>query len=414
MKMKILIIGLDLNPPWVEGIRNTVRNISKEFLRKNDEVIVLTKGSSDQPRIEYIEGVKFYRILTGNKNSGDDYLSGLLKFLLTLPFELHHIIREEKIEIVHGHSVFPIFGLYFGIFTRFFRTKTIFSLYSSHLTRNKKTEYPAVMKVLDLSKSKYIILLLSYFVQKIIVTSEKTQQALYGIGVALNKVTYVPVGVNTILFSCKENNEAKQSYIYPDGKKIILFAGDITPWKGLDVFLRSIKSISKQHPDIIGLVLTKEIYRYENERRNEVLKYIKESNIEPFIKIIGKQEDISEIYNIADIIVFPFISLFSVMDIPLSILEAMACEKPVIATDVGSISELINNSNGLLIEPDNVQQLNIAIITLLQDTQLCSLLAKNAREIIINRYDIRKVSNDIRNMYSSMLHGERNGEINSH
>ena len=402
--MRILLVGLDLNPPWVEGIRNTVRSISKEFIQKDDQVFVLTKGSSDQPPIEYIEGIKFYRIRLGEKKSSNDYLRGILKFLLKLPFELYHIIKSEKIDIVHAHSVYSIFGVYCSFFARVFRTRSVFSLYSSHMTRNQNSEYPLVMKILDISKSKFFIILLSFLTQRIIVTSARSRDGLYDIGINKKRVMCIPVGVNTTLFVPRKEQSKKNFSDVVGTKKIILFAGDITPWKGLDIFLKSVKIISKKYPNVLCLVLTKEIYRYEEERRKEILKFIEEAEIGQFIKIIGKQDDICSTYNEADLIVFPFISLFSVMDIPLSIVEAMSCEKPVIATNVGSISELIdNNSNGLLIDPNNIEQLNDAMLSLLLDEKFCLALAKKARNTIISCYDIKTISKHIRDVYSDTL-----------
>lgn len=87
------MIGLDLNPPWVEGNRNTVRLISQNLIKDNHEVYVLTKGSSDQLNIEFVEGIKYHRINIGHSIH---YLSGSFVFLAKLPIKLIKVIKDEK------------------------------------------------------------------------------------------------------------------------------------------------------------------------------------------------------------------------------------------------------------------------------------------------------------------------------
>ena len=158
--------------------------------------------------------------------------------------------------------------------------------------------------------------------------------------------------------------------------------------------------------------MTKNIYKYEKKRREEIDELIKLNDIEKYIHIIGQYNNIQEIYGISDIVVFPFITLFSVMDIsilmdtPLSLLEAMATGKPVIASDVGSFDEVITNlENGLLIQPNNEFELAEAIINLLENPILCKNLSDNARKSVIKKHDIKIISFKLENLYKGLIHG---------
>ena len=94
------------------------------------------------------------------------------------------------------------------------------------------------------------------------------------------------------------------------------------------------------------------------------------------------------------------------MDTPLSLLEAMATGKPVIASDVGSFDEVITNlENGLLIQPNNEFELAEAIINLLENPILCKNLSDNARKSVIKKHDIKIISFKLENLYKGLIHG---------
>lgn len=408
--MRILMIGLDLNPPWVEGIRNTVKSLSQNLIKHQHKIFALTKGSGNQLNIEFVEGIKYLRINIGHSTN---YSSGMFVFLAKLPMKLIKTIKDEKIDIIHGHSVSPVLGIILGICSKIMGVKSVFTLYSSPSNKNKDSYYPKIMNILNPSKSELLTKILCIFTDVIVVTSNAAKRSLISIGIRENKVKYVPVGFDLTVFKpLNRPNEIKNKLNIPSDRKIILFAGDITPWKGLDIFLKSISTVSSKYENILCIIMTKNIYKYEKKRREEIDELIKLNDIEKYIHIIGQYNNIQEIYGISDIVVFPFITLFSVMDIsilmdtPLSLLEAMATGKPVIASDVGSFDEVITNlENGLLIQPNNEFELAEAIINLLENPILCKNLSDNARKSVIKKYDIKIISFKLENLYKGLIHG---------
>lgn len=404
------MIGLDLNPPWVEGIRNTVKSLSQNLIKHQHEIFVLTKGSDNQLNIEFVEGIKYHRIYIGHSTSCS---SGMFIFLAKLPMKLIKIIKDEKIDIIHGHSVSPVLGIILGICSKITGVKSVFTLYSSPSNKNEDSYYPKIRSILNPSKSKSITKILSIFTDVIVVTSNAAKRSLISIGIRENKVEYVPVGTDLTVFKpLNRPNETKTKLNIPSDKKIILFAGDLTPWKGLDIFLKSMSAVSNKYPNILCIIMTKNIYKYEKERREEIDELIKLNDIEEYIHIIGQYNNIQEIYGISDIVVFPFVTLFSVMDIsilmdiPLSLLEAMAMGKPVIASNIGSFDEVITNlENGVLIQPNNEFKLAEAIINLLENPILYKNLSDNVRNSVVEKYDIKITSFKLENLYKKLMDG---------
>lgn len=400
--MRILMIGLDINPPWVEGIRNTVKSLSQNLIKHQHRVFVLTKGSNNQSDIEFIEGIKYYRIHVGR--STNDSLSGVYIFLAKLPIELIKVVKHEKIGIIHGHSAFPIFGIILSAVSKITGVKSVFTLYSSLDNKNKASNYPMIWRVLNFSKNKWLGKILSVFVDVIVVTSNVANKSLTSVGIDENKIKYVPTGIDsTFLKPFDRYNETKTKLNISSNKKIILFAGDITPWKGLDIFLKSISVISKKYPNILCIIMTKGIYKYEDKRKEEIDNLIKRNDIENFIYTIGQYPNIIEIYGISDIVVLPFVSLFSIMDIPLSLLEAIAMGKPVIATRVGGTPEIIEHKkNGMLVEPNNVDELVDAILYMLENENEAKRMGAKGAKLISEKFRVEVAVKELEKIYKRL------------
>ena len=86
---------------------------------------------------------------------------------------------------------------------------------------------------------------------------------------------------------------------------------------------------------------------------------------------------------------------------PWTILEAMAAKVPIIATKVGAIPEIIqNNITGILVEPRNSQQISEAIKKLIGDKNLRESLAKEAKKIVIEKFNLKTMVKKYEDLFS--------------
>ena len=401
--MKVLMIGLDLNPPWVEGNRNITRVISQNLIKHDHEVYVLTKGSNDQLDTEFIEGMKYHRIPIGYS---DSYLSGAFTFLAKLPIGLIKLIKQEGIDVLHGHCVYPLLGIIIGGVSRITGVKSVFTLYSSPDDKRIITNYPKFINMcLKISKNKLLTKILPFFVDTIVVTSNSTYVKLISIGINKNKIKHINIGINLSVFKpLNEVNRVKNKLNIPNDRKIIFFAGDMSPWKGLDIFIKSLKILHERGLDILGLVAEKGTFEYRQKRIQQIDNLIKQNRMEEFILFIGQYENIQELYEISDVVVFPYLSSFSLMDIPLSLLEAMAMGKPVIASKIGAIPEVIEHKkNGVLVEPNNVNALVDAILYMLGNSEKSKRMGAEASKLIYEKFNIDFIIDEWERIYKGEL-----------
>lgn len=400
--MNILMVGMDLNPPWIEGIRNSVRLISKNLIENGHEVFVLTKGNSKQDKIQTVEGILFHRIPAGNY---DSYTGGGFQFLMKFPFSLRKLIKSHDVDIVHVHSVYPIIGIFVGFFSKILGKKVVFTLYSASDKNNKVMGYSSFMNTfLRFSKSKFLTKILKLFVNKIMVISLSSHKKLVNLGFKSENVIFIPLSLDFSVFKPelnKKNLELLKNHMnVPSDKIILLFAGDSAPWKGLKIFVESVIKLKKRNNNVFGIIMEKELYENRKEAMTEILETIQENNMASYFKLIGRCKNIQNLYNISDIILFPYLSFFSLMDVPLSLLEAMAISKPVIVTNLGGFTEIINNKiNGMVVPPNDADKIVSSVEILLNDLKLLERISNNARNYMIENYDINIVIKKIETVY---------------
>jgi glycosyltransferase involved in cell wall biosynthesis len=130
---------------------------------------------------------------------------------------------------------------------------------------------------------------------------------------------------------------------------------------------------------------------------------IQQEKAEGFVSYLGRvrHEDVERYYSILDVLVYPRRSLrITELVTPLKPLEAMALGKAVLGSNVGGIRELIEPEvNGLLFEPDEVDDFCQQASRLLHDAELRSRLGRSARARVCQESDWKKVTELYRNVY---------------
>ncbi|MCZ7355837.1 MAG: glycosyltransferase family 4 protein [Candidatus Methanoperedens sp.] len=180
-------------------------------------------------------------------------------------------------------------------------------------------------------------------------------------------------------------------------KKIILSIGVMTGQKGHDLLIRVMPELLKEDREI-KLVLVGYGPAMENLK-----KMAQELKVSDHVVFTGKvsHEELKFYYNIADVFAFPTLRVEAG---PLVIPEAMACERPVIASRIGGIPTVIENYiDGILIQPGNLRELKEKILEVLKNEELGAKLGKNARRKIMERYSVDRMVDDTIKVYEKAL-----------
>ncbi|MEW5766870.1 MAG: glycosyltransferase family 4 protein [bacterium] len=225
-------------------------------------------------------------------------------------------------------------------------------------------------------------------------------------------------GVNADLFSPKgrEALAAAKKRASLDGHKVILYAGNLSPEKGVHVLIEAFGQVAEKLPEtklvIIGPdwgILPMETNRDGDDLEVDRLKSDYPKRLKSLAaKVKGRvefidilpQAELACFYNSSEVFVYPSIWK-EAFGLPMA--EAMACERPVIGTKVGGIPEVIKDKEtGLLVTPNDVEALSSAIYFLLTEPSEAGRLGKNGREMVRKNFSWEKIADDLVALYNKV------------
>lgn len=192
------------------------------------------------------------------------------------------------------------------------------------------------------------------------------------------RVTVLPCGLDTGFFSPRpRSNEVLETLGIPPGAFVVTMIGRIQPWKGQLVFVQAAEQVALGDPEcyflVVGAPTFPADFAYLETVKLAASRLLREGRI----AFAGFRNDIPEIIASSDIIVHGSIAPepFGIV-----VVEAMAMEKPVIATRGGGVREIVvDGETGLLTPPGDVQAMVRAILTLRKDSALRVNMGKEGR-----------------------------------
>lgn len=339
--MKIAMIGQF--PPHFGGVGVHIHTLSKELVKQGHEVYVITYPHSD---LKDIDGIH----VIGTKGINIPGIRGLM-FKRNAKKALEDLLKKVEIDIIHGHYLFPS-GLVAVEVGSKYNIKTYVTAHGSDMFEMYKKQFfmrPVIKKVLK--KADVIFVVSNALKNEILSTNVEAIESktrLYWNSVDIDKFS--------------EDNE---SLLKNHSKPIVLFVGNIIKRKNVDLLIKA-KKYSNQDYELVIVgdgPLKKDL---ENKVNKEHI---------PDITFLGSRNDVENIIPGCDLLVLPSFS----ESFGLVLIEALACGKPVIGSNVGGISEIITEDVGLLINPNDVSSLSHAIDKLITDKEFREKLSCNAR-----------------------------------
>jgi glycosyltransferase involved in cell wall biosynthesis len=206
-------------------------------------------------------------------------------------------------------------------------------------------------------------------------SSEKTVQ-FYDADKA--KIRIVPNGVDLQRFKPSESCESIKRQIGIDSKLCVLFVGRLIPRKGLSFLIEAAKHIVKEFKETIFVIVG------DGPLKNHLRAYLEEINLSGNFVFLGDVNEnvLPALYNCADVFALPSIQEGQ----GIALLEAQATAKPVVAFDVGGVSEaMVDKETGLLVKP-NSRELADAILKLLSSWSLREKMGVKGREFVSNNF----------------------------
>lgn len=139
----------------------------------------------------------------------------------------------------------------------------------------------------------------------------------------------------------------------------------------------------------------------------EAKSFVKVKGLEERVSFLGNRSDVECLLEQADL----FVLISNWEGLPLSVLEAMRCGLPIIASDVGGVKEAVKDSrNGFLIPKHHMQLLRKRLVTLLSDSDVRLKMGKESREIYQTHFKFEKMYEKTVTFYEQLVQTNTNGK----
>jgi glycosyltransferase involved in cell wall biosynthesis len=301
--------------------------------------------------------------------------------------ELRHIINKHKIDLVFPYTVKPV--IYSSIAANLSKVSVISLITGLGFTFTGLTRKARLLQRLNeflykvsIRKNKMIIFQNSddydLFLERNILTVKHNVGIVSGSGVNLNNYKY------------RENKNSKDVIRF-------LFVSRLIKEKGIALYLDGAEKLKKVYPKaefhVIGVV----------ENSPSAIKLERLSNLHDKKVIIyhGPQNNVSEHLFKCDVFVLP---TYYREGIPRSILEALSVGLPIITTNTAGCKEtVLEKQNGILIEPNNLDELVSAMEFFLSNKSKIKEMGINSRKYAEKRFDVNIINNDLNRYIKDIL-----------
>ena len=341
--MKIAMVGQF--PPHVGGVGVHIHTLSKKLVEEGHEVYVITYPHKE---IKDIDGIH----VIGTKGLNIPGVRGLM-FKKNAKKALEELLEKEDIDIIHGHYLFPAGAAAVEVGNAH-NIKTYVTAHGSDMFELYKSQPLMRSTIRNVLKGADGVFAVSNALRHEIIATGV-------VGIAdKTKISWNSVDIDK--FSSRENDSFKREYRLTD-KPIVLFVGNLIKRKNVESLLEAKKIANSDY----YLVVVGPLFK-------KLRKKVEEENIRDVI-FTGSRNDVENIIPSCDVLVLPSFS----ESFGLVLIEALACGKPVIGSNVGGITEIINDDVGLLVNPTKVSSIARAIDRMINDDNMRTVMSMNAR-----------------------------------
>lgn len=226
-------------------------------------------------------------------------------------------------------------------------------------------------------------MLLPYFDRVIAVAEMQKKYLISSMHVPAQKITVVYNGIDLHRFTHPVDIRAvRRNLQIPDGAEVVGIVANLWPWKTHDVFLRAGAILMREVPDTCFVIAG------DGPERNKLEKMAQNLDMADHVLFLGTVDDVPTLLKSVDLSV-----ITSVHEaFPLALLESMAASRPVVATNVGSVPEIVvDGLTGFLVPPGAPDQLAQAMLRVLRDPELARRFGENGRSIVERKFTVESM-----------------------
>lgn len=307
---------------------------------------------------------------------------------------LCHVIRRERIDIIHAHNYE---GALVGIMAKWLTGRPL--LYNAvNLMADELAGYRFIRPAwLAHGLARGLDWFTPIFPNHITAVSPELRTWFIDQGVPAAKVDFVPAGIEPELFDHPKPEKFRQAYQL-DGRQVVMYTGVLNAFQRVDYLLRAFAVALREKPDALLLIVSPLVSEaYEKEHR----QLAAELGISRSVIWISPHtlEDLPSYLALADVCVVPRPEC---PGHPVKLLNYMLAEKPIVSF-AGGAKGVRHLHDAFIISNHDCEALGRGIVTLLNDPKLAADLGARARATVLANFDWRHICVKIEGIYDRLL-----------
>jgi glycosyltransferase involved in cell wall biosynthesis len=378
----VRMINIDFYPLLGGAQMHTLR-LCRYLKAHGVDVEVITRHHPGLAYEEEVDGIPVYRTPILHQSKAGASLSFMFFALKRL------ITTRKKFQIIHSHEMLSPMTI--GLLGR--------EILGTRLVINPhRGGYLGDMYKLQKRRQTTGKFRLSWASRRgdaFISVSKEISKELEGGGIPSDKIHLIPYVLDTEHFKpvSLEERAALRIQLGLSGDTYACYTGRLVPEKGLDLLLQAWAQII-QTGSAAKLILVG-----DGDQRQNLEGIVKKLDLTSHVTFTGAVPDTAPYLQACDIYVQPSFT----EGLPISMLEAMSCSLPVLATTVGGATDLIrDHQNGLLIPPHDVDSLHNCLADLVANSNLRKQLGDQARQDVNDYCAIEKIGQAHLNLYQKL------------
>ncbi|MGB9853494.1 MAG: glycosyltransferase family 4 protein [Candidatus Bathyarchaeales archaeon] len=389
-ELKVMMLTWEFPPRIIGGISPHVYYLSKNLAKENAKIYVVTCDFPGAPEHETVDGVEVYRI-DSYKNPSPDFASWVYLMNMNMQKEAAALAnRIGGVDIFHAHD-WLVATASIGL-KHVFRKPLLATIHSTEIGRRNglHSDYEKMIHETEAW--------LTYEAWKVICCSNyMISHVKWAFGIPEDKLVMIPNGVDVKEYEKNANvdlSSFRMKFALPE-EKIVLFVGRLVYEKGIHLLINAV-------PKILGKVNAKFVIVGSGYMKESLSEIVRNMGLAHKVLFTGFLDDetLRNLQKCADVFVVP--SLFEPFGIVA--LEAMAAKSPVVVSDSGGLSEIVEHDvTGVKVYPNNSDSLAWGVTRVLLDEKYANWLRENAYKKVKENFSWEKISRETKKVYKNVL-----------
>jgi glycosyltransferase involved in cell wall biosynthesis len=377
--MKILILNYEF-PPMGGGAGSATYNVAKELALLGHQVDVLTSKLPGNPKKELIAGFRVFRVFSWRKGIHDCGFRGALSYVFfTIPYFIT-LVRRENYDVLHYFFGLPtgFLSLLPGKHTKIpyvisLRGSDVpfYDAYNGSLQWVHRPLIPFTKRIWHRAKR---VVALS---KSLKTTALKTNED--------QRIDVIPNGIESDIFKRQDRAGAEHK-----GKSFqLITVSRLIERKGIQHVLHALAKLKNK--DISLLIVGTGNY----EKQLKIL--CDQLSLNEIVTFYGycPREALPKLLSTGDAFILPSLA----ESFGMVFIEAMACGLPIIAGRVGGVPDFVHPENGILVDPENIDEIKDAILNLKNDRSMREAMTKANRIKAVQDYNWKNVAEKYLDIY---------------